>query len=832
MRIHSVWGEKARTVVLFLCMSLEFFQPIAAFFAGIAMFVGSIFGAVPQATDPALITYHFETPRVAETIAVLDAAPSTAVASTVFDTTADTTTTIEYDYTTGPVGEQVVEQTVEQQPLARSDATAATQSWVASLINTLSSQVASQIAGISRTSGGGAGNPVYINTFGLSQKIDQLFGTALSSVTVNGVSGLTDADIPDSLTASNYLPLAGGTVTGDVTVTGNLLFNGSQVLSGALSVPYLNATSTATDSTFVRLFATHATTTNATSTNLYALSLVADGATTTNLFATNASTTNATSTTFFSAVGTFTSAVIASLTATAATITNLIATTITGTSLSYTNATTTNATSTNLAVLGSITAPYYTATSTTVGSSFAATTTAPYFALAQLGSATSPALTFSGNTQTGLFSPSADTLSWTTGGIERTRLDSSGNFLIGTTTAGRALTVFHTSAEAQQRLSYDATRYAEFYVDASGDLTLSATGGFVRLPDYNLSICSGGACPSLGISISGTGNLQVENRLIVGSIEQTCPTGYVWVPGSAKYGTLPGFCTMKYIASNDGSNNAVSTAAGTPWVSISQTSAIAQCEALGPGYHLISEPEWMTIADQIATLPINDTDAAAGMQLANGHSDNTPGNALAAGTAATDPIVSGCNLMLPLSDAANAYAAGVCEQRGNGAGGSTDDDKGYYGTGNVWSASGYVSGGNNKSQLRTKILQNGTVIWDIGGNVWQWTNATLWSASGAGVASTTVSEMPDAGSWTTANWYEYTAITNYKSLGYARPKITTWASANGIGKIYLPTDTTAQYRAFRRGGAWGVGSLGGAFALALDYAPSSTLTNVGFRCSR
>ena len=41
----------------------------------------------------------------------------------------------------------------------------------------------------------------------------------VSNITVSGVSGLTDADIPDGLTASNYLPLTGGTVTGTTTLT-------------------------------------------------------------------------------------------------------------------------------------------------------------------------------------------------------------------------------------------------------------------------------------------------------------------------------------------------------------------------------------------------------------------------------------------------------------------------------------------------------------------------------------------------------------------------------------------------------------------------------------
>ena len=49
----------------------------------------------------------------------------------------------------------------------------------------------------------------------------------------------------------------------------------------------------------------------------------------------------------------------------------------------------------------------------------------------------------------------------------------------------------------------------------------------------------------------------------------TAPSGYIRVPGNSRFGTTD-FFVMKYQAKDDGSGNAISAAAGSPWVSISQ----------------------------------------------------------------------------------------------------------------------------------------------------------------------------------------------------------------------------------------------------------------------
>ncbi|MDO8482477.1 MAG: hypothetical protein Q7S86_01500, partial [bacterium] len=410
----------------------------------------------------------------------------------------------------------------------------------------------------------------------------------------------------------------------------------------------------------------------------------------------------------------------------------------------------------------------------------------------------------------GKFKISSSTLLGTN---DRFTIDGNGNVGIGTTSPWSLLSLKGSSG-AQMTISQADTNYTQLTVDSLGNLTITPSGDTITIPDDNFKVCAAGNCQTA--SFTGNGNVLIENNIEIGGVyTRTCDAGYIWVPGSARQGTLPGFCVMKYEAKNDGSNNAVSNPTAAPYVSIDQPTSKTKCEAVGLGYHLISEPEWMTIADNIASTPINDTDTDTNLQLATGHSANTPASALA-GTAGADPVVSTCNLSADMENAANDYTS-TCQIRGSGAGGSTDADKGYYGTGQVWSATGYVSGGDNKSQLRTHVLSNGNVIWDIAGNVWEWTDAY--------VNGTAEKPTPVVDAWT-----EYPNITNYLGLNYARPQNISASSTYGFGQYY--GGTTAGQRGFLRGGGWSSGAGSGVFTLNLGNAPSYVYTSVGFRCSR
>jgi hypothetical protein len=74
-----------------------------------------------------------------------------------------------------------------------------------------------------------------------------------------------------------------------------------------------------------------------------------------------------------------------------------------------------------------------------------------------LGSVSSPSITFIGDTNTGIYSPGADTIAFTEGGVESMRLNSSGNLGIGTTTPAAKLSVVGTGYSPNINLTDAAT---------------------------------------------------------------------------------------------------------------------------------------------------------------------------------------------------------------------------------------------------------------------------------------------------------------------------------------------------------------------------------------
>jgi formylglycine-generating enzyme required for sulfatase activity len=129
---------------------------------------------------------------------------------------------------------------------------------------------------------------------------------------------------------------------------------------------------------------------------------------------------------------------------------------------------------------------------------------------------------------------------------------------------------------------------------------------------------------------------------------------------------------------------------------------------------------------------------------------------------------------------------------------------------------------------RTLTLTNGQVIWDIAGNVREWTTG-----------QTTGGQPGIVGGG--LDFREWNAITTHGTLspdpfpsstGIAGSSA--WTSAQGIGKLYSDTDNISTH-GFLRGGAWGSGWGGvgaGVLALDLSYSVDGPSIYVGFRVSR
>lgn len=161
-----------------------------------------------------------------------------------------------------------------------------------------------------------------------------------------------------------------------------------------------------------------------------------------------------------------------------------------------------------------------------------------------------------------------------------------------------------------------------------------------------------------------------------------CPVNFIIVPGNSTYGTSD-FCVMKYEAKQANSTTPISKASGTPWTFISQNNAITYSANVEDctGCHLITEAEWMTLAQNVASVPSNWNSGVVGTGfIYKGHSDDS--------------------------------MAGPIEA-------SSDDSDGYYLTGNDQFT--------GENQRRTLTLTNGEVIWDMAGNTYDLTSLQVTS---------------------------------------------------------------------------------------------------------
>jgi len=90
----------------------------------------------------------------------------------------------------------------------------------------------------------------------------------------------------------------------------------------------------------------------------------------------------------------------------------------------------------------------------------------------QAGSAAAPAITTSGDTNTGIFFPAADTIAFAEGGVESARIDASGNLGIGTTGPSEKLQVVGNIQSKGSALSVtDANGTNPFFINRENTVT-------------------------------------------------------------------------------------------------------------------------------------------------------------------------------------------------------------------------------------------------------------------------------------------------------------------------------------------------------------------------
>lgn len=269
----------------------------------------------------------------------------------------------------------------------------------------------------------------------------------------------------------------------------------------------------------------------------------------------------------------------------------------------------------------------------------------------------------------------------------------------------------------------------------------------------------------------------------------SCPTGFIPVPGSITYGTAD-FCVMKYEAKNV-ADVATSQASLLPWDTIDQPSAISVSAAACDGCHLVSESEWLTIAQNVLKVPSNWSANDVGVgDVYRGNSESM-------------------------------YAGNFEDVSYTTLEADVNDNNGYYGMSDydgVPITDGY--------QRRTLTLTNGEVIWDLSGNLAEWTSGTV---------EPPIIKPGGCYAEGTQQWIETSSCPGNMSPNPSAAATDivgadAWVTDSGIG--FLWSDSSTSLIGFRRGGAWNGGGSNGVLALMLDSAPDVANNEMGFRVAR
>jgi hypothetical protein len=213
----------------------------------------------------------------------------------------------------------------------------------------------------------------------------------------------------------------------------------------------------------------------------------------------------------------------------------------------------------------------------------------------------------------------------------------------------------------------------------------------------------------------------------------------------------------------------------TPTNAASYSQNVAGCT----GCHLITEAEWLTIAQNVLSVTSNWSGGAIGSgYIYSGHNDNSPTSTITA---------------------------------------DTNDSNGYIGTGNT-----------GNSQKRTLILSNGEVIWDLAGSLWEWVDGTIAGGAQPGLLGESAYAWKQ---WNNGSLLQ-NGLPNSSMPAYTGfSGASGWSSTQGIGQVWSNYgESTLRY--YRRGGNWAAGTGAGVLALSLSGDATNTSSIHGFRVAK
>ena len=139
---------------------------------------------------------------------------------------------------------------------------------------------------------------------------------------------------------------------------------------------------------------------------------------------------------------------------------------------------------------------------------------------APLGSAAAPSIAFTGDTNTGIYSPGADTIAASTGGTERLRIDSSGRLLVGTSSA-------RTSASHTGSLQLEGTTFSASTLSVIGNAS-DSSGAYLHLGKARGGSIGSTTVVAVGdtlgqIHFTGSDGTNLINGAIIGAVVDGTP---------------------------------------------------------------------------------------------------------------------------------------------------------------------------------------------------------------------------------------------------------------------------------------------------------------------